>query len=60
MTERTCRTCIYHDDFTWVCFNGDAEDRADFTMNDHTCPCWTGQKETERAQKEPKNSQKVV
>lgn len=36
-----CGNCAYHDDFSWVCFNPEAEDRADFTDNEHKCGCWT-------------------
>lgn len=39
--NKCCETCKYHDDWTWVCFNPEAEDRADFTDNEHKCDCWT-------------------
>ena len=39
--ERSCGTCAYHDDFSWVCFNPEAEDRGDFTSPEHGCDCWT-------------------
>lgn len=42
-----CKTCKYHDDFTWVCFNPDAEDRADFTEDEHVCEHWVGKDGTE-------------
>ena len=35
-----CETCAYHDDFSWVCFNGDSEMRADVTNNDFVCDKW--------------------
>lgn len=35
-----CRTCRYHDDFSWVCFNGDSEYRADFTNPEWSCSKW--------------------
>ena len=35
-----CETCAYHDDWTWVCFNPEAEDRADSTDESHVCDCW--------------------
>ena len=38
--ERTCETCRYHDDFTWVCFNGDSPACADYTSNGFKCSCW--------------------
>ena len=38
---KQCETCAYHDDFSWVCFNPEAEDRANFTDNEHKCGCWT-------------------
>ena len=39
--EQRCETCAYHDVFSWVCFNPEADDRADFTDNEYTCNCWT-------------------
>ena len=39
--NKCCENCKYHDDWTWVCFNPEAEDRADFTDNEHKCDCWT-------------------
>lgn len=39
--NKCCENCAYHDDFSWVCFNPEAEDRADFTNNEYTCNCWT-------------------
>ena len=38
--ERCCKNCEYHDDWTWVCFNPEAEDRADFTNPEHGCDYW--------------------
>lgn len=38
--EQRCETCAYHDDFSWVCFNPEADDRADFTDSEHKCNCW--------------------
>lgn len=35
--EKCCKTCKKHDDFTWVCFNGDSEHCADFTEPDCVC-----------------------
>lgn len=35
-----CETCAYHDDWTWACFNPEADDRADFTDESHVCDCW--------------------
>lgn len=43
--NRCCATCAYHDDWTWVCFNPEAEDRADFTDNEYMCPQWLGKEE---------------
>lgn len=40
-----CETCAYHDDFSWVCFNPEADDRADFTNPDHECDCWTSRED---------------
>ena len=38
--NRCCKTCDWHDDFSWVCFNGDSPYCADFTGNDSYCPAW--------------------
>ena len=38
--KKCCRTCKWHDDFSWVCFNGESEKRADFTNNDDCCIEW--------------------
>lgn len=38
--NKCCETCVYHDDFSWVCFNPKADDRADFTNPEHGCDCW--------------------
>lgn len=38
--ERTCGTCRWHDDFSWVCFNGESPNCADFTNTDDTCPAY--------------------
>lgn len=40
MDNKYCKTCAYHDDWTWACFNPEAEDRADFTYENHVCDCW--------------------
>ncbi len=37
---RKCENCKYHDDFTWVCFNGNSENRANFTDNCDFCKEW--------------------
>lgn len=38
--NKCCEICAYHDDWTWVCFNPEAEDRADFTNPEHGCDYW--------------------
>lgn len=38
--ERTCCTCHWHEGYTWVCFNGNSPNRADFTDPEDTCECW--------------------
>lgn len=43
--EQRCEACAYHDDFSWVCFNPESDDRADFTDNEHMCPQWLGKEE---------------
>lgn len=35
--NQTCETCAWHDDFSWVCFNGDSEFVADFTEPENSC-----------------------
>ena len=43
--EKTCCTCRWHDPFSWVCFNGYSEHRADFTDPECSCPVWERRKE---------------
>ena len=43
--NRCCGNCAYHDDWTWVCFNPEAKDGADFTDNEHFCGCWTSRED---------------
>ena len=38
--NKCCETCVYHDDFSWVCFNGYSETCADVTNNDFVCDKW--------------------
>lgn len=38
--EINCKTRRKHDDFTWVCFNGDSEHCADFTEPECCCEFW--------------------
>lgn len=40
MINKNCNTCIWHDNFTGVCFNGDSEWRADFTDDNYYCKYW--------------------
>ena len=44
--EKKCRTCKYHDDFSWACFNGDSDERGDFTDNEMHCEHWKNKGET--------------
>ena len=37
MKEKCCKNCRKHDDFTWVCFNGDSKYCADFTEPECCC-----------------------
>ena len=46
-----CKTCKYHDDFSWVCFNPEADDRADFTDNEHKCNRWTSKEDNSCGEK---------
>ena len=43
--EINCKTCRKHDDFTWVCFNGDSEYCADFTEPECCCEFWKGKED---------------
>jgi len=40
LDERSCKSCKWHDDFSWVCFNGNSEYRADFTDDKQACAEW--------------------
>jgi hypothetical protein len=44
MKEKCCKNCRKHDDFTWVCFNGDSEYCADFTEPECCCEFWKEKK----------------
>lgn len=37
---QNCGTCRWHEDFTWVCFNGYSPNVADFTNPDDSCPAY--------------------
>lgn len=43
--EKNCSTCAWHDSFSWVCFNGLSEHRADFTDPENTCREWKERKD---------------
>ena len=43
--SNSCANCAYHDDFSWVCFNPEAENRADFTDNEYKCNCWSSRED---------------
>lgn len=43
--EKNCSTCAWHDSFSWVCFNGLSEHRADFTDPENTCQEWKERKD---------------
>lgn len=36
-TAKRCGNCKYWDDFTGVCWNGDSDERADFTDCEFVC-----------------------
>ena len=38
--KKHCGNCAYHDDWTWVCFNPEVDERADFTDESHVCSGW--------------------
>ena len=44
MNEKSCKNCRRHDDFTWVCFNGDSKYCADFTEPVCFCEFWVEKK----------------
>lgn len=37
---KVCETCEYHDDFTYLCCNGDSEHLAEYTSPDDSCEHW--------------------
>lgn len=45
MNEKCCKNCRKHDDFTWVCFNGDSKHCADFTGSEFCCEFWEGKED---------------
>lgn len=45
---KSCENCRYHDDFTWVCFNGESENRADITDTDDCCKFWEAKDDGEK------------
>ena len=57
IADRTCRTCAWHDGFSWVCFNGESEHRADFTLDDQTCPYWQKHRTAEQRRKSRKQAE---
>ena len=38
--DKSCSNCKWHDGFSWVCYNGLSEYRADFTDPDDVCKEW--------------------
>ena len=42
-----CKTCAYHDDFSWVCTNADSSYVADFTDNEDWCSEYRGREGSE-------------
>ena len=38
--EKTCKTCLWHIDFTGACTNGSSARCADFAGDDCTCEHW--------------------
>ena len=45
MNEKCCKNCRKHDDFTYVCFNGNSEHCADFTGSECCCEFWEGKED---------------
>ena len=52
--EKICKTCDWHDDFSWACCNGDSPYCADFTDDNSTCNNWRKKGMPEKAQNESK------
>lgn len=38
--EKKCENCAWHDEWSWVCFNGKSENVADFTDPEKCCTAW--------------------
>lgn len=38
--KQICKNCKYHEPFSWVCFNPDSINRADFTLDKDSCRYW--------------------
>ena len=51
----SCKTCKWHDDYTWVCFNGDSVHRADFTPDDFVCEEWEDNEKEQRVRDDTEN-----
>jgi len=45
MHTEKCESCKYHDSFSWVCFNGDSPNVADFTDNEDYCNEYVGRED---------------
>ena len=43
MTEKSCKTCKWYDDFVEVCCNGESENRAEFMDEFDSCEEWEGE-----------------
>lgn len=39
-TEKTCGTCMFHNDFSWACCNGDSPYVAEFMDDRNSCGYW--------------------
>ena len=37
---RCCWNCKWHEQYSWVCCNGDSDHRADFTDDEFVCEQW--------------------
>lgn len=44
---KSCLSCRWHDGFSWTCYNGLSEYRADFTDPEDSCECWEERTEHE-------------
>lgn len=47
LTEKVCRTCMFHDEFSWACCNGYSPYVAEFMDDRSNCGYWKEKEEKE-------------